>query len=226
MSIATADEYTEIRSALGAPRVARYVAAAGGDTSRALELYGWNARISAALMLPAHFSEVAARNAVDEALTAVYGPRWPWSESLHRSLPDPKGRTYSARRDLEAVGGREETVGKVIAELKFVFWQTIFTARHDGRIWDRHIDAVLPNANTGAKVLRSQMYDDLDSIRQLRNRIAHHEPVFDRDLHGDLHRMLGLVGLRSRALSTWVREIESATSMLGERPWWLGGSAL
>jgi hypothetical protein len=70
------------------------------------------------------------------------------------------------------------------------------------------------------------MYDDLDSIRQLRNRIAHHEPVFDRDLHGDLHRMLGLVGLRSRALSTWVREIESATSMLGERPWWLGGSAL
>jgi hypothetical protein len=218
MSTATPSTYAEIRTALGAPRVARYVAAAGGDPSRGLDLYGWNARVSAALMLPAHFAEVAARNAVDEVLTAVYGPRWPWSESLQRSLPDPKGKAYKPRRDLQVVAGREETTGKVVAELKFVFWQTMFTARHHGRIWDRRIDAVFPNATIDARTLRGQVYDDLDSIRQLRNRIAHHEPVFDRDLPRDLDRMLGLVGLRSGALSSWVRGMEDVTSMLTERP--------
>lgn len=215
---ATPHDDANIRSALSAPRIGTYVQAARGDTVRAVELYGWNARVSAALMLPAHFAEVTTRNAVDEALTGVYGSRWPWNPTFVQSLPNPKGKGYNPRRNLQLVAGHEPTTGKVIAELKFVFWQTMFTARHDGRVWGPQIGALFPNATIGAKALRGRVYDDLDAIRQLRNRIAHHEPIFARDLSKDLARMLELVDLRSTATSRWVRAMEDATTTLTERP--------
>lgn len=218
MPAATPDDDANIRSALSAPRIGTYIKAAGGDTARAVELYGWNARISADLMLPAHFAEVTTRNAVDEALTAVYGDRWPWNPTFVQSLPNPKGKVYNPRRNLQVVASHEPTTGKVIAELKFVFWQTMFTARHDGRVWEPQITTLFPNANSRAKALRGRVYDDLDAIRQLRNRIAHHEPIFTRDLGRDLGRMLDLVDIRCAATSTWLRTMEGATATLTDRP--------
>jgi hypothetical protein len=82
---------------------------------------------------PRHFAEITTRNAVVEALTAVYGARWPWNPTFVRSLPNPKGKVFNLRRNLQVVASHELTTGKVIAELKFVFWQTMFTACHDGR---------------------------------------------------------------------------------------------
>lgn len=61
---------------LSEPRSTTYIHAAGGDKAEAMELYGWNARIAAAFMLPSHFAEVCTRNAAADALTAIYGDRW------------------------------------------------------------------------------------------------------------------------------------------------------
>lgn len=195
-----------------------YLTATGGDPQQAVELYGWNARVSAALMLPAHFAEVTTRNAVADALTEVYGPRWPWEATFERSLPEQRGPGYNARRDLIEVRRREQTTGKVIAELRFAFWQAMFTARHDVRLWIPHIATQFPAAAHEPKRLRARVYSDLDTIRQLRNRIAHHEPIFARDLHTDLGRMLDLIRLRSPATAAWVRDMEDATATLYERP--------
>lgn len=43
----------------------------------ALELYAWNALVSAALLMPLHICEVVLRNAVADALQSVYGTNWP-----------------------------------------------------------------------------------------------------------------------------------------------------
>ena len=79
-------------------------------------------------MLPARFAEVATRNAVSDALTTVYGPRWPWTTTFAASLPAPP-RGWDPRRDLSSVRAHELTTGNVIAELKFVFWQKMSTTR-------------------------------------------------------------------------------------------------
>ncbi len=209
-----------IRAALSSPRAGTYIAATGGDPARAMELYGWNARVSAALMLPAHFSEVVARNAAADVLEHVYGPQWPWNPSFFGSLPNPKpGRGYNPRRDLHNVRTTQPTTGKVIAELKFVFWQKLFTGRHDVRLWSPHIAAAFPLAPAiTAAALRTRIYDDLETLRLLRNRLAHHEPVFTRNLSDDLTRMVDLIGLRSAPTATWVRAMEDVTSTIAERP--------
>jgi hypothetical protein len=209
----------ELVATLSVARFSTYLAAAGNDPAHGLALYAWHARIASALMLPAHFAEVAIRNAVSEAVTEAYGERWPWSPGFERSLPD-SAQGYSPSRDLRDARRHWQSTGKVVADLKFVFWQKMFTSRHDERLWKPRIFTVLPNAPVGTSHsrLRSQVYDDLEVVRRLRNRLAHHEPVFTRDLRADLARMMDLIQLRSQATSDWVRNMETVTTLLQERP--------
>jgi hypothetical protein len=126
---------------------------------------------------------------------------------------------FNPQRNLRQVREDEPTAGKVIAELKFAFWVNMFTARHQTRIWDPHIAALLPDApRKSAAQLRTRVYGDLNGIRVLRNRVAHHEPIFNRDLGDDLRRMLELVDMRSRSTGAWVRALEDVTLELGRRP--------
>jgi hypothetical protein len=93
------------------------------NTRHTLELYAWNAAISGAFMLPQQICEVAVRNAVSEALEKVYGPKWPWTPGLERSLPDPK-YGFSLRKELFTARKNIPmgNTNKMIPELKFAFW--------------------------------------------------------------------------------------------------------
>ncbi len=192
----------------------------GDLSSAAVALYDWNAQVSGAFLAPLHICEVVIRNAVSDALTAVYGDRWPWSRVFEESLPDSGG--YNPRRDLRSArmdfNTRRDrpTTGKVIPELKFVFWQKMFTSRHDERIWDIHLRRVLPNLDEAKAInkLREEIYTDLEHVRSLRNRIAHHEPIFRRDLSGDLDRIAALTGFRCALTTQWMLTNQRVTSFL------------
>ncbi|MDN5890102.1 MAG: hypothetical protein L0I94_11010 [Yaniella sp.] len=204
---------------LSEPRFDTYVTECDSDAERAAELYGWNAAISAAFMLPAHFAEVSIRNAVADALVSTYGPEWPWETVFEHSLPNTRWPAYNPRGDLISTRSRETTTGKVVAELKLAFWSSMFTARHDTRVWSEQLFTVLPNSDmTKMSELRGRIRQDIEEMRKLRNRIAHHEPIFTRNLHDDLHRMFDLVTLRSPETSQWVRELETVTELLHKRP--------
>jgi len=208
---------TAIRDTLSVPRSETYLKATG-DLDSALALYGWNARVAGMLLVPAHLAEVAVRNAADMALTKVYGYRWPWNSTFERSLPDP-ARGFSPRRELRTVREHHTTTGKVIADLKFAFWQRLFTSRHDERLWNDQILTLFPNSGlTAPTTLRDRIYGDLEVIRTLRNRVAHHEPVFNRDLQEDLERMLELTKMRCAATGSWVSAMEDVSRMLRDRP--------
>lgn len=214
-----------LEAVLSVPRFRTYVLAVDGDPGRAAALYGWNARTSAALLLPMHFAEIAGRNIVHDALTEVYGPDWPWNPAYRGSLPRPQ-HGFQPRRELEHVAGptKERPTGEVVAELRFVFWQTMFTARHHTRLWDHRLAGLLPHARVASgtvaeEELRRRVYDDLGVTRVLRNRVAHHEPIHTRPgLEDDLRRMLDLVDLRCAATGRWVRAMEDVSSLLDRRP--------
>jgi hypothetical protein len=169
-------------------------------------------------MLPAHFAEVATRNAVSDVLTAVYGPNWPWQQIFRQSLPSPSSG-FSPRQDLIRTAAQEPTTGKVIAELKFVFWETMFTARHDERLWTPYIHQVFPNGATHTpNVLRKRIREDLEAIRRVRNRIAHHEPIIGVGLATTLTRMVELVNLRCSSTANWVKAMEEASTVIAQKP--------
>jgi hypothetical protein len=211
-----------VRSALSAARMATYEAAASvteDDDPAALALYAWNAQVSAALLAPLHICEVVVRNAVSDALETVYGPRWPWSSGFEQSLTAPN-IGYSPRKDLQNVRRRQASTGKVIPELKFVFWQKMFTSRHDRRVWNTHLMRVLPKLDHATPVdqLRQDIYNNLEEIRKLRNRIAHHEPIFRRSLPDDLQKIVDLIELRCKVTAAWMMSNQHATEIIAQRP--------
>ena len=214
-----------IAACLSTPRLGTYTAAsqpsAGEDgTVVALRLYQWNVEISAALMVPIHIFEVAIRNAVADAIAATHGPQWPWNAAFVRSLPGRSGGHYSPRQDVVNTAGQQPTTGKVIPELKLAFWESMFTARHDGQIWDLQLMSVLPNLPATVPIgqSRNAVRAELGQIRVLRNRIAHHEPIFRRTIADDLERMRTLVGYRSAEMRGWLDTVESVTTVLATRP--------
>lgn len=168
---------------------------------------------------PLHLCEVVIRNAVADAVEALYGPRWPWSATFERSLPDPV-QGYSPRRDLQSARRAAQTTGKVIPELKFVFWQKMFTGRYDIRIWDQHLRRVMPNLEPAKPVadLRLSIYGELESVRLLRNRIAHHEPIFARALVSDYQTILALVTYRCATTAAWMDKNQTATAIIAAKP--------
>lgn len=199
-------------------RMSTYLTAANDDMGLALDLYGWNARVSAALLLPAHFAEVAVRNAVADALTDVYGDDWINNAPFTLSLPSPSN-VFNPRKNLQDERAKTSNPGKVIAELKFAFWQQMFTKRHDERVWKTQIETQFPRAEgMDAKQLRGHIYAELEVIRRLRNRIAHHEPIFSRDLYSEFSRIFELIYLRSEEAAEWVQDMETVSNILLEKP--------
>jgi hypothetical protein len=218
-----------IKDGLSPARIATYEAAAGvtGDgDSRAIALYTWNAQVSAALFIPLHFCEVIVRNAAADALEAVYGARWPWNTVFVLSLPDHQHRNiYNPRANLIKVASQQPSAGKVIPELNFVFWQQLFTHRHDVRLWSSHLKRVFPehDRRKAMVAIRKSIYADLEVIRKLRNRIAHHEPIFTRNLKQDLERMHELVRLRSKLIASWMMINQIADTVISQPPLFRGG---
>lgn len=110
----------------------------------------------------------------------------------------------------------------MIPELKFAFWQKLFTSRYDGRLWNTHLPTVLPHIGAGAALTiaqaRERVYEDPEHIRQLRNRIAHHEPIIARNLHDDFQRIDELIRFRCNATAGWMRNNQQAVALIGAKP--------
>ena len=217
----THDELRDLPYVISAPRFATYLQATGNDHSRALALYEWNLSISAAFIVPLQVCEVAVRNGVAEAIEMVHGATWPWSNGFLRSLPHPKRSTdYNPEADLRGVAARQPTTGKVIAEIKFAFWEQLFTAGQDSRIWNAHFRTCFPGAPAGLTIAQARgiAHSDLKAIRLLRNRIAHHEPIFARNLADEYQRVHKMIGWRSRIAAAWMDRKQSVSALIPLKP--------
>lgn len=220
--LTSAADIRAIEGVISPQRLSTYAAAQGMQNSRrVLELYAWNAEVSGAFMLPQQICEVAVRNAAAEVLEAVYGPQWPWAIGFERSLPDPKFG-LSLRKELASGRGKAPAgnTNKVIPELKFAFWVRLFTQRFDNRLWIPHLHTSFRGLPTGVSVqrCRQMIYDELDKVRGIRNRIAHHEPIFQRNLAADYARMMRLVMWRCPRTAAWLNEVESVRALIKKRP--------
>lgn len=214
MSIMTQEDMESVRFALSHARMSTYEAAMPDDYMSALRLYAWNAQVSAALFASIQICEVVIRNAVSDALEDIYGQQWAWNETFLKSLP------FRRRQELETAREGLQTVGQVIPELSFYFWQQMFTSRHFGRIWENHMERIFPNMDKKmAKQLRRiHIHDELEHIRNLRNRIAHHEPIFRSDLEADFQRIVNLVTLKCSTSAQWLVQNNLFTTIYSQKP--------
>lgn len=214
----THDEIHNLPAVLSAPRFATYLSEKKGDKEAALKLYHWNLEVSSAFFVPLQICEVSVRNSIVAAIENVYGANWPWELGYEISLRNsPRG--YSPRRDLIGLKSLP-TSGKIVAELKFVFWEKMLTRSHDAVIWNSNFTTVFPNSDNTKTVqmLRADGHQNLFDIRDLRNRIAHHEPIFKRNIQEEYDRIRNMIFWSNQTAATWVDKIETVTSLIAKKP--------
>ncbi|MGW0020965.1 Abi family protein [Rhodococcus sp. NPDC003382] len=173
---------------LSKDRFALYVRKAGGDRTRALELYEWNAKLSAAFLHDLNHLEVALRNTYDQQLVhaTLHGDRhWTDRKTVqhlfpkHMRMDQRTGKQVDANRTprdqigyARSAAGATPNPGKVVAELMFGFWTYMTSDLHEKTLWVPHLHKAFPQ-NTD----RSKVHDTLTALRKFRNRVAHHEPI-------------------------------------------------
>lgn len=178
------------------------MALVAGDRQRALELYSWNCQMAAACGRDLGHLEVAVRNAYHKELEHIF-PGWLWSLAPHNNSRTPNNgifanATYRVPRNkqqsLEWLNGgalkslyqarskagvprnnhtRSSRVpdGKIVASLTFGFWVFLTEPIRANILWNRAL------ANAWAGKDRGWVHDHMENLNELRNRVAHMEPL-------------------------------------------------
>ena len=212
-----------LRASLSMERMSKYLGATGGILSDALALYNWNTAVSAAFYGPLQWLEVTLRNSVERCLAETFGDAWYYQEGAELD--------YICRRDLRKARERLERDGKpiaraeIVAALSFGFWVTLLgrggvVSKHGARanfemtLWRPALHKAFPNR---PGLSRKQAYRPLYNLRMLRNRIAHHEAIFERDLRLDHESIIRMTGWISSPARTWIETHSRVPELLAAR---------
>ena len=194
----------DMEAALSLERFGRYVAWAGGDRARALELYALNTRLSEALYTPLQVLELALRNRIHVVMSAVHGERWFEADGLLQA-PHQREQLDAALADL-AREGKDPWPGRVVAALTFSFWTAMLSPAYE-ELWRATLSAIATKAD-GRRLARKPLTRPLTPIRVLRNRVAHHEPILHWDLRKHHTAMLEITGWLSPAAAAWCASVD------------------
>lgn len=72
--------------------------------------------------------------------------------------------------------------GQIVAQLSMHFWKRLFSTEYEKVLWKRVLKRVFPNK----AIRRANVAEQLETIYQTRNRLAHHEPVYGTRLQTSL----------------------------------------
>lgn len=208
---------TAVVNSLSPVRLGTYLVATGFSSgATTLDIYVWNALVSGAFFSSLHICEVVMRNGIAHALELKYGLDWPWNPGFERTLTAARKVDLQQARQGISIG----STGKVIAELKFVFWCKMFTARHDLHVWNVNLRIAFPFLPFPLTIAaaRTMLYDEMESLRRFRNRIAHHEPIFSYPLAEHQKRIIRLVKSRCSETAEWMGQWEIVTAALAAKP--------
>jgi hypothetical protein len=125
------------------------------------------------------------------------------------------------RADLRLAASRLTQSGKavtgdaVVAELNFGFWRCLLAKKYEWSLW-------LPAVRFGFPHLQPQRRQELaapvERLHQLRNRIAHHEPIHQRDLRADHDDMMTILAAISPHAHGWAKDLSTLPEVIDRKP--------
>jgi hypothetical protein len=187
-------DWSDLEKHFSAARLGRYRASCNGDVARAAKAYVNNMLLAEATMPMLNVLEIALKNGVHQRLITLY-KRSDWWDSW---VSDPSfawqvREVVSAKAKLQR---RAEalTPDKIIAELPFGFWSSLFNVQFQTILW-KDLRLIFPRCPKPQRQ-RHTVSSALNQIREPRNRVFHHEQLLWLspsliDLHGKAIEVVG-----------------------------------
>lgn len=193
-SNASPEIVNSMKASLSAPRFSRYLSECGGNEEHALRLYQWNSLVSQSLYVYMQSWEVCLRNKLNDFLCWKYNASWPYDASRAvRNLKsdDQRRLTETIRRQQQARGVQPVSTNIIVADLSAGFWVSLLSSKYDVPYkWRYNLSRVFPHDKS---LDRAAAWEICDGTLNLRNRIAHHEPIFHLPLvshYRDIQRVV------------------------------------
>lgn len=179
---------------LSPERFSRYRTIAHGDETRAVSLYKWNSDLSQSLYHSMQAWEICLRNRLNSFLRWKYNNNWPYDETRAvRQMKSNDARRVREARERQERGRRmaQAPLGAIVADLAAGFWVSLLGKSYDVPFsWPTNLRRVFPHDKA---LDRRNAWAICDELLDLRNRIAHHEPILHLPLeqrHRDLSRII------------------------------------
>lgn len=198
-------------------RLVPYRAASDGASGNAVDLYGWNAVLSAALWRTLGHVEILLRQAMHRELLA-------WS---HRRCGDERwyitfGDDLTARARSDVCQARRrvttlrkpETPGRVVAELNLGFWRYLLASHYERTLWLSCLRRAFPHL----RGLRKHLERPVADLHRLRNRLAHHEPIHHLPIEELREKALLVAGWIDPAARDWIHAGDTVHQVVNRRP--------
>lgn len=191
-----------------------FLDATDGDHQRAVAIYEWHLRVSAACFATINGFEVLLRNAVDRQL-GMGQPQTPirdtWLMDFNILQPNGVKEVIVAVERLER--GKEITRSRVVAGVSFGFWAGLFSKTYE-ELWRHRLRLAFPN---GA-IMRKDLTQSMRSLQAFRNRVAHHDCLLNQPVRERYDEMIRISGWIDADAATWLEGQSSVVALLASKP--------
>lgn len=163
--------------------------------------------------------EICLRNKINDFLTWKYNEGWPYEND--RAVRNLKG---DDRRRLSETILRQErdrsvrpvSTAVIVADLSAGFWVSQLSANYESHYKWRYNKARVFAHN--AKLDHNEAWAICDELLTLRNRVAHHEPVFHLPLDERRKNLANIVSAMCPATSAFAEATCNFEAIWAERP--------
>ena len=222
--------YAALERVLSTERLAAYAVADDAGECDTLARYIWDLALAAAIQPALHVLEIAFRNDLARAarkLTAARGFRVAdipsWLDAEPTMLMEHEQQKVVNAKERLGTDPRRRTESRLIAKLDFGFWialcrDSYSDSRGAGpRLWPRALDLAFQRRPPSVTA-RTQIFHQFDRIRKFRNRVAHHEPIWDRDYLAQHQYILESLGWISPKVADALRQTSPAPAVFEAGP--------
>lgn len=174
-------KYQKFQQIMSPQRLQRYITACNGNTRKAMTLYRRNLQLSQELFTIISCFEVALRNAINNHYLQQYGANWLFNAAQPGGMFDSYRTRVTRNKINDAIIqlSPNYTHPKLVASLGFGFWRYMFST-NQFRLAGQSLLQIFPNrpqSTPQRQYNANYIFRELAKINNIRNRIAHHEPI-------------------------------------------------
>lgn len=188
--------YQNFVDALSVHRLRSYSLLCAQDSeAQLIGAYHWNLMICSDLYPFIHSAEIALRNALHQALSEKFNTEY-WFDEITLSY-EASQMLHKARQQLIKYNKKIESPD-IVASLTFGFWLTLLqnklhaNQQNSEKLWPQLIPIVFPHfarSESERKFISARFKE----IKNLRNRLFHHEPIWKFDVNATVEKNIGLL---------------------------------
>ncbi len=196
-------------------RLQPYINHHSGNLERAIAHYKANILISESFYPLISILEVGLRNSIDNQFVRRFNDG-KWFENIEFIRIVSKyqiDRVAEARTNIQS-SKKEITTGRIISELTFGFWTSLFDTKFELTFW-KNLRLAFPNCPKQERK-RKVISAKLNRIRKFRNRIFHHEAIsWNMDVLASYKQDI-IEGLKwlDKDLLNWIDELNHVDQMI------------